>query len=412
MLPRQCAILAGGLGTRLGPLTRDTPKPLLDVAGRPFLAWLMREAMRWGIEEFVLLTGHLGHQVQARIDALAALLPRPVVIRVSNEAAPAGTGGALHHARGMLDDRFLLLNGDSLFLADLGPALAKFSQDPPEVACRMILRSVPDAGRYGVVTLESNARHGDQVSAFRERPEATGPGLINSGIYLMDRHAVERTTPNCSLERDVLPDLVADGRVCGTLADGWFIDIGITADLERARAELPGQVLRPALLLDRDGVLNQDHGWVGSRERWDWMTGALEAVRLATAAGFHVFVVTNQSGVARGLYTEDDVQNLHRWMGQRLREAGGTVDDVRYCPFHPDGVVPRYRRQSDWRKPAPGMLIDLIRAWELAPSRCLMVGDQPSDIAAATAAGISGHLFTGGDLAAFIRPLLETGRSS
>ncbi len=401
-LPRQCAILAGGLGTRLGSLTRDTPKPLLEVGGRPFLGWLMREALRWGIEEFVLLTGHLGDRVRGAIDLLSDGLPRAVPIRVSNEPAPAGTGGALRAARDMLDQHFLLLNGDSLLLADLGPALAAFARDPADVACRMVLRAVPDAGRYGVADLE-----GDRVTAFRERPDLAGPGLINSGIYLMDRRVAELAATRCSLERDLLPALIAQHAVRGTAAAGWFIDIGVPADLALARAELPGRIQRPALLLDRDGVLNRDHGWVGSRARWEWIAGAKRTVRLATAAGCHVFVVTNQSGVARGLYTEDDVGELHRWMGQELRQAGGTVDDVRYCPFHPEAAVARYRAASDWRKPAPGMILDLIRRWELDRARCLLIGDHARDLAAAAAAGIEGHLFPGGDLADFARPLLQ-----
>jgi NDP-sugar pyrophosphorylase family protein len=254
-LPRQCAILAGGLGTRLGKLTQDTPKPMLDVAGRPFLAWLMGEAVRWGIEEFVLLTGHLGDRVKAQASALAAFLARPVSIRISNEPALAGTGGALRHARELLDDRFLLLNGDSLFLADLGPALAAFACDTATTRCRMILRMVPDAGRYGVASLE-----GDRVSTFRERPDGSGPGLINSGIYLMDRRVAERAAPTCSLERDVLPELIAEAAVRGTVAEGWFIDIGVPDDLYRARIELPGRVRRSAIPVERDGASNRNRG--------------------------------------------------------------------------------------------------------------------------------------------------------
>jgi D-glycero-D-manno-heptose 1,7-bisphosphate phosphatase len=163
---------------------------------------------------------------------------------------------------------------------------------------------------------------------------------------------------------------------------------------------------RPALFLDRDGVLNVDHGYVGSRDRWEWMAGAREAVALATAHGWHVFVVTNQAGVARGLYGEADVDGLQHWVADELRRAGGTLDDWRYCPYHTEGKVDAFRRESDWRKPAPGMLLDLMRAWQLDPRRCLMVGDKESDMQAAANAGVAGHLFTGGDLRAFLAPLL------
>src|SRR5277367_2389668 len=111
---RQCAVLVGGLGTRLGALTANTPKPLLPCGDRPFLAWLMREFIRFGVEEFVLLTGHLAEQVEALVQQLSALLPREVRLVISREPAPAGTGGALFHARERLAERFLLCNGDSL----------------------------------------------------------------------------------------------------------------------------------------------------------------------------------------------------------------------------------------------------------------------------------------------------------
>src|SRR5262249_52034198 len=157
---------------------------------------------------------------------------------------------------------------------------------------------------------------------------------------------------------------------------------------DRADDELGALRGRRALFLDRDGVINVDHGHVGTRERFEWVPGALETIRHATSAGWHVFVVTNQSGVARGYYDDAAVDALLAWIGDEARRHGGTIDDTRYCPFHPDAATPGWVALSDWRKPAPGMLRDLIRAWELEPSRCVLIGDQDGDIQAAAAAGI------------------------
>ena len=130
--------------------------------------------------------------------------------------------------------------------------------------------------------------------------------------------------------------------------------------LRIARVQEVLRVLRRrALFLDRDGVINVDHGYIGSRERFEWMAGAREAMRDATDAGWHVFVVTNQSGVARGQYDEAQQCCRAAWLATTVWCAGGTTDDIRYCPFHPDAVVPAYWCVSDWRKPRSGMLLDL-----------------------------------------------------
>jgi D-glycero-D-manno-heptose 1,7-bisphosphate phosphatase len=404
---RQCVILAGGLATRLGSIAAETPKPVLEVGGHPFVAWLMREWLRFGVNEFVFLTGHLPEAVEDAVRNAAEGLPAPVTVAFSQEPAPAGTGGALFHAAPLLHDRFLLCNGDSLFDCNLAALLAGFAQDGPGVLGRMLVRDVADATRYGTVALE-----GDRVTAFRERPApdaAARPGLINAGIYALDKRVLASLTPSCSLERDLLAPLAAAGALRATLQDGWFVDIGIPDDLAHARRELPAILNRPALFLDRDGVLNHDHGYVGHRDHWDWMPGALEAVRLATDHGWHVFVVTNQSGVARGLYTEADVKALLAWMADEARRHGGTIDDTRYCPYHPDATVPAYRRVSDWRKPGPGMILNLIADWGLVPQHCALIGDQTTDLEAAAAAGITGVLFDGVNLRDTVAGVLSRG---
>ena len=301
-----------------------------------------------------MLAGHLAPALIHAVEAFTSTLPKAAAVEVLTETAPSGTGGALLGAAARLDDRFLLCNGDSLFDANLAPLLADAAADPPSVLARLLLRRADDASRYGAVTLED-----DRIRAFSERPKPSscprmrvsttlsapkedvdtrirghdGGEVVNAGVYAVDRRILARLSPTCSLERDILPALAAEGALRGTMAAGWFIDIGVPEDLARARAELTVRLARPALFLDRDGVLNVERGHVGTRDRFEWMTGARDAVRHASNAGWHVFVVTNQSGVGRGFYDEHAVRALLGWMEDEIRLAGGTIDDARYCPF-------------------------------------------------------------------------------
>ncbi len=162
--------------------------------------------------------------------------------------------------------------------------------------------------------------------------------------------------------------------------------------------------LRPALFLDRDGVLNEDRGYVSRWEDFAWIAGARETVAAFNRAGWLVIVVTNQSGVGRGYYTEADMHALHARMAQDLAAAGGRFDGVYYAPQHPEAPVEAYRHPDPpLRKPNPGMILQALAEWPIDREASLLIGDKPSDLEAALRAGIRGVLFEGGDLADFLK---------
>jgi len=161
--------------------------------------------------------------------------------------------------------------------------------------------------------------------------------------------------------------------------------------------------LKPALFLDRDGVLNEDRGYVSRWEDFRWIEGAREAVAAFNRAGWLVIVVTNQSGVGRGYYTEADMHRLHARMTEDLRAAGAHVDAFYFAPHHPEAPQEIYRHPDHPdRKPNPGMILRALADFPIDAERAVLVGDKTSDLEAASRAGIRGLRFYGGDLRAFL----------
>ncbi|KNY20169.1 haloacid dehalogenase [Methylobacterium sp. ARG-1] len=394
---RQAMILCGGFGTRLGALTAAAPKPLLPVAGEPFLDVLLFELGRHGFTDVVLLASFYSEKIRSYAADNPIARRFGMTLRVSIEPEQAGTGGAVVHALAEAQETFLLLNGDSWFDFNL-LSLTLAASCHSDAAMILSLRRVPDASRYGVAVLE-----GARITAFLQRPPAPGPGLVNAGVYLVRRDALTGLPASCSLEQDVLPGLVAEGRVFGRAYDGYFLDIGVPESYARAQTEIPARRRRAAAFLDRDGVLNHDHRYVGSIDRFDWIDGARETIRGLNDAGFFVFIITNQAGIARGFYTEADLAALTGWMQDELNAVGAHFDDLRFCPYHPDGTVETYKAVHAWRKPKPGMILDLMTHWEIDRARSFLVGDQESDLAAGRAAGLAVHHFVADDLLAFMR---------
>lgn len=223
----QAVVLAGGKGTRLGGLTAETPKPLLPVAGRPFIEWVIGNLATEGVRRVVLSVGY-------RADAFETWLrgfPSELEIDLFVEDEPLGTGGALPLMVARLDAAFFVLNGDTIFDAPLA-ALAGLVA-APEYAGAVALRHLPDTSRYGRVVLS-----GERVTAFSEKTGAA-PGLINGGIYALRRESLVGLGSPSSLEQDLLPSLAAAGTLAGLPADGFFIDIGVPQSYAEAQVSVP-----------------------------------------------------------------------------------------------------------------------------------------------------------------------------
>jgi dTDP-glucose pyrophosphorylase/histidinol phosphatase-like enzyme len=388
IFPRQCAIFVGGLGKRLGPLTAETPKPLLDCGGRPFLMWILRELSRYGIDNVILLAGFKLDAVAAFAESARQHLPKSMRVTLSAEPFPAGTGGALWHARNHLDDCFLLLNGDSWFDTNLARFVAHATTEPGWLV-RVLLRETADASRYGVVE-----RADDRIRTFHERSSTKSRGMMNTGIYVCHRGILDFVEPICSLEKSVLPKLAERGLLTGDVGDGYFVDIGIPQDYSRAKLELPPRLLRPAVFFQCSSVLSKASVRAGSNKRFRWLTGAREAFRLATDAGFHAFVLGSRVAQIGESHISDDSPFLQDWMMGDIHASGGTIDEFCGCA-------------SLDCEAASAAIPNLLSKWEVDIKRSFLVGGDERNILAANAAGIASYLFSDDNVCDFLSRLLS-----
>jgi D-glycero-alpha-D-manno-heptose 1-phosphate guanylyltransferase len=223
-------ILAGGLGTRLNPVVPDVPKSMAPVNGRPFLEYLLDYLLRYSISEVIISTGYLSEKITNYFNDAYKRLS----IRYSVEEEPLGTGGAVLKAAGLIQsDTLLVLNGDTLFDADLEMLSIEHAASQADIT--LALREVPDAGRYGSIILDETGR----IMEFKEKSTTTGTGLINGGIYMIRKGLLkELDLPiKFSIERDLFQKICETHFMQGYISNSYFLDIGIPEDYERAQLE-------------------------------------------------------------------------------------------------------------------------------------------------------------------------------
>ena len=246
----QALILAGGEATRLRPLTSTIPKPVVPLGDRPFIAHMIEWLRRHGVDDVILACGFMAADVRAVLGDGAALGVR---LRYVEEPRPLGTGGALKYAEDVLDDRFLMLNGDVLTDIDLTAQLEQHERTSARATLALVAVEEPSA--YGLVRLAADR----SVIEFLEKPEesAIDTNLINAGAYVLERDVLAQMPPpgtNFSIERDIFPKLVGHG-LFGHRADGYWLDIGTPERYLQGTFDIVSGRVATGVPFQRDGVL-------------------------------------------------------------------------------------------------------------------------------------------------------------
>lgn len=378
---REAIVLAGGFGTRLAHVVPDVCKPMAPVAGRPFLRYIMDQLAAAGFDRVIVADGYRREQIE---DFFGSAY-RGMTVEYSPEDTPLFTGGAVKRALGRCQsDWVFVLNGDTWLDADFAAMEAAAADAPDSVSAVVAVKRMRDFERYGTVDVDA----GGALTAFHEKRPCE-EGLINAGVYLLRGDALDNMPEKFSLESDFFERVVGDGALRAAECGGGFIDIGVPEDYELAQTML-APLAKPwkLAMFDRDGTINVDTGHLHEPEKLELIPSTVDIMHAYSEdPDYKVVVVTNQAGIAKGLYTEADMRRFHRYMEDELERRGVHVDAWYFCPHHPD-----YTGPCDCRKPAPGMLLAAMHDFDAESGGCVMYGDMPSDEASAKAAGVTFYL--------------------
>jgi D-glycero-D-manno-heptose 1,7-bisphosphate phosphatase len=393
----------------MGELTRDTPKPMIPVAGTPLLERTVELLSAHGISE-IFLSAFYKSDVIARhfTSAGAAGSSRSSDVgargvygtRIVCEPEPLGTAGPLHLLKSELDEHFLVVYGDEFLDVNIGSLVDAHLR---KGALATILAR-PSLRPYQDHLIETDAD--DRVLDIDYMKGRKRQNLGNMGVYACSKDILSLIPQRkCGFSEDVFPAAIAQGlpvyahrmEHSGYVEDVGFPErIALVEDYLRHR-DLIALARRDrrrieTLFLDRDGVLIEDYDHIARQDDVRILDGAIEGLRLLNQHGIKTVMTTNQSVIGRGRLTESGLKELHHYLEGLLNAHDVHVDATYYCPHFPDtakdGVVPEYNCYCECRKPRPGMMLKAMDELGLDLRACAMVGDRPSDIDAAYNAGI------------------------
>ncbi|MFN4299927.1 MAG: HAD-IIIA family hydrolase [Thermaurantimonas sp.] len=387
-------ILCGGKGTRMGQLASNLPKPMLPLMGKPVLEHIVLQCVKNGIKRICLITGHLSHVIEEYFKDGNAW---NVEIRYFKEAEPLGTTGAFKLLESELPDIFWIFYGDVVFDMDL-KRMYNFHKAKN---ARMTIAVHPNDHPYDSDLIETDLS--DRVVQVHPKPHAADlrvRNLVNAALYLVEKEVIHHIPIGKSdWGRHQLPKLCKTLPIYAWRTAEYLKDMGTPDRIQKVEADLKSgkpqrrnlQQKQKAIFLDRDGVLNEDIDLIHQPEQLKVFPFAAEAVRKINQSDYLAIVVTNQSVVARGLTDEAGLNRIHAELDYQLAEGYAYLDDLYYCPHHPDkgfeGEVVELKIECECRKPKPGMLLKAAERYNIDLNGSWIIGDRQADVEAGLSAG-------------------------
>ena len=361
-------ILAGGVGSRIKRHLSGRPKPMLEFNNKNFLNYVINNFSKYNFNKIFIITRYKSHIIHKKFHNKEFNFTN---IECIKEKKKMGTGGALNLIKKKVND-FILTNGDTIFDIDIISFIKKIKKNS---LGKLSLRKNTNqkSNKLNKLGLKNDYIYYSDKGKF-----------MNGGVYFFKKKFLN-LIPNkeCSLENDILPRLISRKRINGHVFNNFFIDIGSESFLKKAPKMLLKKFSKKAVFLDRDGVINHDYGYVHSLKNFKFKNGVMKGLSLLTKKNYLIFIVTNQAGIGKKIFSLNQFKKLHIELKRKFLEKKIFIHEVKYSPYHKDAKFLIYKKKSKFRKPGNLMIESLFKNWDIQRKNSFMIGDKKSDYLAA-----------------------------
>lgn len=379
-------IMAGGKGTRIASVNKEVPKPMIKVLEEPILEHQIKILKQQGIVDFIII---IGHKHEVITDYFETGKKFGVNIEYIVEDEPLGTAGALYYLKDKIQEDILLINGDIIFDIDI----ERFMNFHKSKGGEATILTHPNNHPYDSGIIISDK--GKVLNWLHKEDERLWyQNRVNAGIHLLSPKILDRfdDLKKTDLDRDILKPLIKEEKLYCYDSPEYVKDMGtperyneVIHDLKTGKVAAKNlKRKQKAIFLDRDGTINKYIGFLRDINDFELIDGVAEAIKKINQSGYLAIVVTNQPVIARGEVTEKELREIHNKMETLLGEKGAYVDDIFYCPHHPDsgfdGEIKELKIDCECRKPKPGMLLKAAEKYHIDLNQSWIVGDSDSDI--------------------------------
>ena len=407
----QAVIMAGGKGTRLATVTKNIPKPMVPIEGKPLLEYQIDNLKENGVKNIILIVGHLGDVIRDHFGDGSAF---GVDISYFVEDTPLGTAGALAKIKDRIEDTFFLVFGDLFININYN----RFLEYHTEKQALISLFAHPNSHPYDsdIIITDDESR----VTGWSYKKDARTEdykNLVNAGLYVMQRTAVDEIETiqktkgenKVDLEKELIIPLIPNSPIYAYHSTEYVKDIGTPERLQKVTADYVNGVCeqrnlkhkQKCIFLDRDGTINKYVGFLRTVDQVELESRAAEAIRLINESEYLAIVITNQPVIARGECSYEELNHIHNRLYTLLGREGAYLDGLYFCSHHPDkgfeGEVPELKFDCDCRKPKTGMLIKAEADFNADLTNSWFIGDTTMDVQTGKNAGMRTIMLQSGD---------------